>query len=125
MGLIVAQGLAQRSGNLMLRAMIYDVADRHREVSGSERAGLFSSIFNVTTNAAMALSVGVAFLLLARFGFHAAGANDPRALRALAIFFAVAPALGHLLSALLVVGLPIVDRRRAASVPAAGEVPGT
>jgi glycoside/pentoside/hexuronide:cation symporter, GPH family len=116
-GLIVAQGLTQGSGNLMLRAMIYDVADRHREVSGTERAGLFSSIFNVTTNAAMALSVGAAFLLLARFGFHAAGANDARALRALAIFFAVAPALGHLLSAALVVGLPITDRRPAALLP--------
>ena len=65
----------------------------------------------------MALSVGAAFLLLAQFGFHAAGGNDVRALRALAIFFAVAPALGHLLSAALVVGLPIVDRRPAALVP--------
>ena len=53
--LSVAQGLAQGSGNLMLRAMVYDVADRHRISTGAERAGLFSSIFNVTTNAAMAI----------------------------------------------------------------------
>jgi Na+/melibiose symporter-like transporter len=105
--LIVAQGLAQGSGNLMLRAMIYDVADRHREMSGTERAGLFSSIFNITTNAAMALSVGAAFLLLGQSGFHPAGPNDADALRALAVFFALAPALGHLLSAALIVGLPI------------------
>jgi GPH family glycoside/pentoside/hexuronide:cation symporter len=116
-GLIIAQGLAQGSGNLMLRAMIYDVADRHREISGSERAGLFSSVFNVTTNAAMALAVGAAFLLLARFGFHAAAPNDAAALRALAVFFALGPALGHLLSALLILGIPIVDKRAA---PAAG-----
>jgi Na+/melibiose symporter-like transporter len=108
--LIVAQGLAQGSGNLMLRAMIYDVADRHREMSGVERAGLFSSIFNITTNAAMALSVGAAFLLLARYGFHPGASNDGSALRALAVFFAVAPALGHLLSAALIAGIPIVDR---------------
>jgi Na+/melibiose symporter-like transporter len=115
--LIVAQGLAQGSGNLMLRAMIYDVADRHREMSGTERAGLFSSIFNITTNAAMALSVGAAFLLLGQYGFHPGGANDPSALRALAVFFALAPALGHLLSAALIVGIPIVDRRAPATAP--------
>jgi len=111
--LVVAQGLAQGSGNLMLRAMIYDVADRHRESSGAERAGLFSSIFNVTTNAAMALSVGAAFLFLGQYGFHPGGSNDASALRALAVFFALAPALGHLLSAALIMGIPISDRRAA------------
>jgi glycoside/pentoside/hexuronide:cation symporter, GPH family len=121
-GLIIAQGLAQGSGNLMLRAMIYDVADRHREISGTERAGLFSSVFNVTTNAAMALAVGAAFLLLAHFGFHAAAPNDAAALRALAVFFALGPALGHLLSAALIVGIPIADQRT--TLPAAtGERP--
>ncbi len=108
-GLIVAQGLTQGAGNLMLRALIYDVADRHRERAGVERAGLFSSIFNVTTNAAMALSVGAAFFILARFGFHPAGPNDPGALRGLVAFLAIAPALGHLASALLITGLPITD----------------
>jgi glycoside/pentoside/hexuronide:cation symporter, GPH family len=107
--LVIAQGLTQGAGNLMLRALIYDVADRHREAAGVERAGLFSSIFNVTTNAAMALSVAVAFLILARFGFHPGAANDSHALLGLAGFFAIAPALGHLASALLIFGLPVRD----------------
>jgi glycoside/pentoside/hexuronide:cation symporter, GPH family len=116
--LIVAQGLAQGSGNLMLRAMIYDVADRHRESAGVERAGLFSSIFNVTTNAAMALSVAVAFFVIGSFGFHPAGPNGARALAGLTGFFALGPALGHLVSALLIVGFPINDRQ-ARDIPAA------
>lgn len=111
--IIVAQGLTQGSGNLMLRAMIYDVADRHREQAGIERAGLFSSIFNVTTNAAMAISVAAGFFILARFGFHPAGPNGPHALAALVAFFAIGPAIGHLASALLITGLPIHDRRPA------------
>jgi Na+/melibiose symporter-like transporter len=57
----------------------------------------------------MALSVAGAFLILARFGFHPGGKNDAHALLGLAGFFAVAPALGHLASALLIVGLPVKD----------------
>jgi glycoside/pentoside/hexuronide:cation symporter, GPH family len=117
--LIIAQGLTQGSGNLMLRAMIYDVADRHRRVSGSERAGVLSSIFNVTTNAAMALSVGAAFVTLAQFGFRTTGANDAHSLTALALVFALGPALGHLASALLIVGLPIHDVPRGSPMPLA------
>ena len=113
--LIVAQGLTQGSGNLMLRAMIYDIADRHRRL-GVQRAGLFSSIFNVTTNAAMAVSVALAFVLLGRFGFHPSGANDMHALAGLAAFFALGPAAGHLASALLIYRFPIDDRPSAAGV---------
>lgn len=71
--LLVARGLTQGSGNLMLRSMIYDVADRHHNASGIERAGLFSSIFKVTTNTALAIAVGTALPLIGWLGF------DPRA----------------------------------------------
>lgn len=99
--LIVGQGLTQGSGNLMLRSMIYDVADRHRESSGVERAGLFSSVFNVTTNAAYALAVGIALSVVGLLGF------DPRSsgtegIAGMHLFFAVGPALGHLLSILVI-----------------------
>lgn len=79
-----------------------------------ETAGLLSSGFNVTTNAAMALSVGLAFTILARFGFRGAGPNEPQALAALTVFFAVGPALGHLASALLILGLPLRDNTEVA-----------
>ena len=99
--LIVGQGLTQGSGNLMLRSMIYDVADRHREGSGVERAGLFSSVFNVTTNAAYAIAVGIALSIVGLLGF------DPRSsgsegVAGVHLFFAIGPAIGHLLSILVI-----------------------
>jgi glycoside/pentoside/hexuronide:cation symporter, GPH family len=39
--LTTAQGLAQGSGNLMLRAIVADVADAHRLETGHDRTGLF------------------------------------------------------------------------------------
>jgi Na+/melibiose symporter-like transporter len=110
--LLVAQGLSQGSGNLMLRAMIYDVADQHRVSSGIERAGLFSSIFNITTNAAFALAVGMSFAVIGWFGFSPGQANSPQAIRGLHLFFALGPALGHLLSILVIWGV-----RRGAETP--------
>lgn len=103
--LVVAQGLAQGSGNLMLRALIYDVADRHRTAGKGEHAGLFSSVFNITQNAAMAISVAFAFQVIGYFGFDPAGGNSPTALSALRGFFAIAPAFGHLASILVILGL--------------------
>jgi Na+/melibiose symporter-like transporter len=99
--LIVGQGLTQGSGNLMLRSMIYDVADRHRESSGIERAGLFSSVFNVTTNAAYAVAVGIALPVIGLLGF------DPRSsgsegLAGMHLFFAIGPAVGHALSIVVI-----------------------
>ncbi|CAD7339968.1 MFS transporter [Sphingomonadales bacterium 56] len=99
--LIIGQGLTQGSGNLMLRSMIYDVADRHREASGVERAGLFSSVFNVTTNAAYAVAVGIALSVVGFLGF------DPRSsgtegIMGMHMFFAIGPAVGHLLSILVI-----------------------
>ena len=95
--LVAAQGLLQGSGNLMLRAMIYGLADRHRGEGGSALAGLLSSVFNVTTNTAFAVAVGIALPAIALLGF------DPKAsggtgLGGLHAFFALGPALGHLLS---------------------------
>ena len=95
--LVAAQGLLQGSGNLMLRTMVFGVADRHRARDGVEVAGLLSSVFNITTNAAYAVAVGVALPLIGWLGF------DPRAegsagLTGLHAFFALGPAAGHLLS---------------------------
>jgi glycoside/pentoside/hexuronide:cation symporter, GPH family len=58
----------------------------------------------------MAISVAVAFFVIAHFGFHPAGHNSEHALLGLVGFFAVGPAVGHLISALLIVGLPIKDK---------------
>ena len=106
LALTTAQGLCQGSGNLMLRAMIADLAGHHRASGAGVRSGLLFSVFNVTSNAAMALAVGIGFTILGWFGFSPHGPNNAQALTALHAFFAVAPALGHALSALLIWRLP-------------------
>jgi Na+/melibiose symporter-like transporter len=110
--LVVAQGLTQGSGNLMLRAMIYDVADRRREASGVERAGLFSSVFNVTTNAAFAIAVGIALPVIGMLGFDPRSSGDA-GVSGLHLFFAIGPAIGHLLSIAAIWGLALADSKPA------------
>jgi Na+/melibiose symporter-like transporter len=108
LALTFAQGLTQGSGNLMLRSMVADVADRHRLETGSDRAALFFSVFSISMKAGLAAALGIALPLVAWFGFDpAAKTNAPEALRALALVFALGPALAHLLSAALLRGFPI------------------
>lgn len=113
LALTVAQGLAQGSGNLMLRAIVSDIADDHRLKTGKEQSGLLFSIFNVTNNAAAAAAVGLAYPLIAWFGFVPGHANSHAALFALATLFAVGPAVGHLLSALFIWRFPLDEHRHA------------
>ncbi|MET0985280.1 MAG: MFS transporter [Steroidobacteraceae bacterium] len=105
--LTVAQGLTQGSGNLMLRAIVADVAELHRLRWGTERGGMLFSIFNVTMNAAAATAIGLVFPLLAYLGFQPHGANPSSALNSLHWLFALGPAFGHAVSAALVWGLPV------------------
>ncbi len=111
--LTVAQGLSQGSGNLMLRAIVSDVADEQRLATGSDHSGFLFSIFNVTYNAGMALAVGMAFPLVASFGFHHLGTNTPAALQGLQMIIAFGPSLGHAASALIMWRFPLDERRHA------------
>ncbi|MBV9842986.1 MAG: MFS transporter [Sphingomonadaceae bacterium] len=114
LALTFAQGLAQGSGNLMLRAMVADVADRHRLESGQDRTALFFSVFSISMKAAMAVAVGIALPLVAWLGFDPAAAhNSPPALRALLLVFTLGPALAHLVSAALVAGFPLDEATHA------------
>lgn len=101
LGLTVAQGLAQGSGNLMLRSMVSDVADKHRLETGQETAGLLFSVFSVASKAATAVAIGVALPLVALLGFKPGIINSPQALLSLKLVFALGPALAHLISAAL------------------------
>lgn len=113
-GLTIAQGLSQSSGNLMLRAMVADVADHHRLRTGYDRTALFFSSFSVSMKAGMALAVGVALPLVGAFGFDPAAArNTPEALRVLVTVFALGPALAHLVSAALLWGWPLDETTHA------------
>lgn len=106
LALTFAQGLAQGSGNLMLRAIVADVADKHRLDSGEDRTGLYFSVFSLTSKAATAVAVGIALPLVSALGFDPTAENGPEALRGLLIVFALGPALAHALAAWLIHGFP-------------------
>jgi glycoside/pentoside/hexuronide:cation symporter, GPH family len=113
LALTVGQGLAQGSGNLMLRAMVADVADVQKLQSGEERAGLLFSIFNMTGALAMAFAVALAFSLVGWFGYVPGTDNSAEALRGLQWVFALGPAIAHFISALLVWNFPLDENRHA------------
>ncbi len=114
-GLTVAQGLTQGSGNLMLRSMVADIADHHRLETGQDRSALFFSAFSISMKAGMALAVGIALPLVGAAGFNPAAAhNSPEALSALLLIFALGPALAHLASAALLRGFTLDEAAHAA-----------
>lgn len=112
-GLTVAQGITQGSGNLMLRAIIADVADKQRLDSGADRTGLLFSVFGLSMKAATAVAVGVVLPLVAWLGFNPTGPNDADALFGLKCVFALVPATAHALSALIMLRFPLDERRHA------------
>jgi Na+/melibiose symporter-like transporter len=113
-GLTVAQGLMQGSGNLLVRAMLADVADEHRLRTGQDRAALLFSAFSISGKAGVALPIGIMLPLIAWFGFDpAATANPPGGLLALALAFSFVPGLAHLIGAVLVRGFAIDEARLA------------
>jgi Na+/melibiose symporter-like transporter len=125
--LTVAQGLSLGSGYLMLRAIVSDVADQERLRTGKDHSGLLFSIFNVTINAAMALSVGIALPLVGVFGFLPGKPNSAEALSSLQWVIAIGPAIGHALSAALMLRFPLDEAKHAeilAALAAQG-APGT
>lgn len=108
LGLTVMLGLCQGSGNLMLRAMMADVADHERLHNGQDRTALFFSVFSIASKAAMAAAVGIALPLVAWLGFNPhAAVNTPAALHGLLLVFALGPAISHIVAALLVTGFPL------------------
>ena len=126
LALTVSQGLAQGSGNLMLRSIVADVADGHRLRSGEDRLGLFYSVFALSDKAAFAAAIGIALPLVAWLGFAPGHANSPHVLDHLKAVFALGPALAHILSAAIVRGFPLDEvhhgeiRRALAARDAAG-----
>lgn len=113
LALALAQGLTQGSGNLMLRAMVADVADHYRTATGEDHAGLYFSVFGLSIKLGGALAAGIALPLVAWFGFDPKAAhNAPQALQGLLAVFALGPALAHSAAAFIVAGFPLDARRQ-------------
>ena len=112
--LLIAQGLTQGSGNLMLRAILADIADKQRLETGSDHGGLLFSIFGLSMKAATAVAVGVVLPLVGWLGFSADGANDAGALLGLKCVFALVPAGAHILAAVMMLRFPLDEQRHRA-----------
>jgi glycoside/pentoside/hexuronide:cation symporter, GPH family len=113
LALTLAQGLAQGSGNLMLRAIVADVADKHRLDSGEDRTGLYYSVFSLAGKTATAVAIGIALPLVSWLGFDPKGVNSPEALTGLLLVFALGPAIAHALSAALIARFPLDEAAHA------------
>lgn len=108
LALAFAQGVTQGSGNIMLRSMVADVADKHRADTGEERAGLYYSVFALADKIGGALAAGIALPLIAWFGFDPeAAVNAPQALNGLLLTFSIGPALAHAVSAAVIAGFAL------------------
>jgi len=113
LALTIAQGLTQGSGNLMLRAMVADVADAHRLRTGHDRTGLFFSVFALSAKLGPAIGIGIALPLIAWLGFAAGPHNDPTALEGLKTVFALGPALAHIIATLIIWRFPLDEAAHA------------
>jgi Na+/melibiose symporter-like transporter len=114
LALTVAQGLAQGSGNLMLRSIVADVVDKQALETGENRSGLLFSTFSLSAKLATAVAVGVALPLVGWLGFRPGAHNTPEALLGLKLVFALGPAFAHAASALLIARFPLDQVRHAA-----------
>ncbi|MFW2341194.1 MFS transporter [Brevundimonas sp.] len=124
-GLMVALvGLAFASGDLLLRAMMADVADQVRLEQGEDRTGLLFSILTATSKLGYAVSV-MTFAGLRMTGFDPAlgGANSATALIWLQVMFAGLPALCLVVGAWALWRYPL-DQKRHAEIRAALEARG-
>jgi Na+/melibiose symporter-like transporter len=109
------QGLTQGTGNLLLRAMLADVADEHRLRTGTDRTAMLFSVFSISGKAGSAIPLGLALPFVAWFGFDPGAASQPAGgLLALGLMFALGPALAHAVAALLVRGLTMDEARLSA-----------
>ena len=89
--LAVATGLTLGFDLALPAAIQADVIDVDTASSGEQRSALYFAAWSLATKLSLALAVGIAFPLLAVFGFVAGGQNDATALTALAVIYAWVP----------------------------------
>lgn len=115
LALALVQGLTQGAGNLILRAMLADLADEYRLRTGADRTAMLFSLFSISGKAGSAVPLGIALPLIAWFGFDPQAASQPDSgILALSLVFSLVPAVAHLLATLLIRGFAIDEERQVA-----------
>lgn len=101
--------------DLMVRAMLADVADQVRLEQGRERLSLIYSLNTLTTKIATAAAVAITFPLLEQIGYSPKpGAhNTAEAIRGLGLTFALGPIFFVLLGGACVLGWKLTAARHA------------
>lgn len=93
-------------------AMQADVVDLDRLRSGDDRTGLFFAFWSMGTKLALALAVGLAFPVLAFFGFDSgSNQNEGDALLALAVIYALVPVVFKVIAMIIVWTHPMTKKR--------------
>jgi Na+/melibiose symporter-like transporter len=116
MALFLAKGFCFGGLQFLPLAMLADVVDVDSLQSGGRRAGALFALAGMTSKIATAFGSGVAGNLLALSGFDprgVVGANGPEELLALAVLYAVAPALFFASALALAWYYPLTPERHA------------
>lgn len=99
-------GIPFSAGPVLLRAMMADLSDEERLASGVDRSGLLFGLLSGAVKIGSAAGVIASTNALELIGFQAelAAVNEPQALTALAICFAMMPAVLSVCAAILIAG---------------------
>jgi glycoside/pentoside/hexuronide:cation symporter, GPH family len=92
--------------DLMIRAMLADVADEVRLEQGQDRTSLIYALNSLAFKIAAAFAIGLTFPLIARLGYDATAgsANTAQAIRSLELAFIVGPIVFVMLGGACVLG---------------------
>lgn len=113
-GLIAGLGLCIPIAWFLPRAMMADVADATRALTGVDRTALLYASLNGTMKLALGLAVGFSFITLSWLDFTPATASDPQNGPALRLLIGGVPALLSLAVALCMYRYPEVEIATAA-----------
>jgi Na+/melibiose symporter-like transporter len=108
----VVTGMAFGADLALPPAMQADVIDLDTLRTRRRRAGWYFALWSMSTKLALAAAVGLAFPALAAFGFETGGANEPSALFALAVIYALIPTLLKLMAIAVIWHHPVTARRQ-------------
>ena len=109
------QGFMAAGFDLMIRAMLADVADEVRLEQGQEQLSLIYALNALAAKIASAFAIGLTFPLLARLGYNAtAGAiNTPDAIHSLELAYIIGPIVFVMLGGACVIGWKLDAQKHA------------
>ena len=104
----ILSGIGLGADMVLPASMQADVVDADTLESGSQRTGLYFSMWSVATKLSLAGAIGIAFPLLGFIGFDAqADNNGADALVGLSLLYSIVPVILKLISARLIWNFPI------------------